>query len=157
MFTIPVGNFKQIVTGYRPTAGIGTITGDGAVANVANAYDGDPDTYCASTSATGTTETIYSGFNALVASSGASLQVTLEAGSIGFQVNVDVSFDGGANYLFPLPISTSIVGPSTIANKQVCTIAVPNGIFLSSVKVRTKTLSDPSGVYLYVYDIVINQ
>ena len=162
MFTIPVGNFKRVATGYRPSANSVSTTPIGSVSDVTNAYDSDPSTYSYASSSTGTTETIYSGFTSVVASS-AILDMNIFAvvnGAVSPNITIDISYNGGSSYDFSVPITWYPFGPNVWVTSGIdrdVLWAIPDNINLASVKIKVKTGVSTSAGSIMIYDIVINQ
>ena len=158
MFTVPVGNFKRVATGYRPSANAVTVAGSGSVTDPEKAYDSDPSTYAYVNSYT--TQIIYSGFGSAVAS-GAVLNINIGAALSGDpnSATLDISFNGGSSYDFSIPmgwVEYSVGSGIYTIPTNVIQYQIPNSLVLSGIKLRFKT-DTTTAVSLLIYDIVINQ
>ena len=148
MFTLPVGNFVQTTSVFRPSSVVDT-PGSGTITTSANAYDGDPGTFGFWTSAS---NSIYGCVGATVLNGKKlyclSLNSTIQDEGV---VTLYLSVDNGATYLYQTTI------PKTLS---VCTITIPDFTTISNVKIKIVAPNFIIGAtgyqtYAYIYDLYI--
>ena len=165
MFTYPIGLMNQAFAGVRPTSIVDTPVA-GTIVNSGNSFDTDHNNFGVWTLgvAFGTNYSIYS-IVTIVTLTGKKLYVTWDTNSTFGQIQVFMSIDGGATYLF----QTALIGPAQTgwdsswsgtpfvpdAVIRTLNIPIPDGVPSNTVKIKTQASSLGITDVVRIYDVFI--
>lgn len=160
MFTYPIGFMNAVFAGVRPSSVVDTV-GAGSIVNSGNAFDADhnnfgvwtPGAAFASNNSVFTVSTVSS----LI---GKKLYVTWDNNASFGGIQVSMSIDGGANYIFVSPAwnplstwdGTPFVPDSVI---RTLNISIPDGTPSASIKIKTLAFSQVITDVTRIYDVYI--